>query len=75
MKLIKEERFDLRLKGKEFNWDFKIEKEGIYGIEILSSCKSWWQNFLKSFFKDDKLSVKIDGIFFLKNQWPGLETI
>gem|GEM_PF-4650954 len=28
MKLIKEERFDLRLKGKEFNWNFEVEKRG-----------------------------------------------
>jgi len=51
----------------------KLKKEGIYGIEILASCKSWWQNFLKSFFKDDELSVKIDGISFPKKSvaWSG----
>ena len=49
MKLIKEEKFDLRLKGKEFSWSFEIEKEGSYGIEVLASCKSWWQNFLMTF--------------------------
>ena len=73
MKLIKEEGLDLRLKGKEFSWSFEVEKEGIYGIEILALCKSWWQNFLKSFFKDDELSVKIDGISFSKKSvaWIG----
>jgi len=73
MKLIKEEKLNLRLKGKEFNWSFEVEKEGIYGIEILSSSKSWWQNFLKSFLRDDELSVKIDGISFSKKSvaWSG----
>ena len=73
MKLIKEEKLDLRLKEREFNWNFEVEKEGIYGIEVLASCKSWWQNFLKSFFRDDELSVKIDGISFFKKSvaWIG----
>jgi hypothetical protein len=73
MKPVKEEKFNLRLKEKRFNWDFEVEKEGIYGIEVWSSSKSWWQNFLKSFFRDDELSVKIDGISFSKKSaaWSG----
>ena len=58
MRLIKEEEIKRELKGKEFVFEFGIEKEGIYGIEILTFAKSWWQNLLKlkSFFKDDDLT-------------------
>ncbi|MDO9399125.1 MAG: hypothetical protein Q7T79_00340 [bacterium] len=52
---------------KEFKWNFEIKEDGIYGIEITASVKSWRQNlFSSNFFKDDDLTVKIDDSEFLK---------
>jgi len=68
MEIIREEDINCELKEKGFSWYFEVEKQGIYGIEITASAKSWWQNFLRLrlFFKDDDLTVKIDGIAFPK---------
>ncbi len=67
MQLIKQEKFNKKIAG-EFNYNFNIESSGLHFIEIIASCKSWWQNLVKfiSFFKDDDLTVKIDGISFPK---------
>jgi hypothetical protein len=68
MRLLREEKLEKVLKTKEFSWDFQVKEGGIYGIEITASAKSWWQNFLslRSFFKDDDLTLKIDEIEFPK---------
>lgn len=73
MWLILEEKLDKIIKGKEFKWNFEIKENGIYGIEITASAKSWQQNGLKSFFKDDNLTVKIDNLEFSKKfiNWNG----
>src|SRR3989344_6759546 len=67
MNLVQEEKLNKRIE-KEFKFDFEIEKDGLYAIEISARAKSWLQNTLKliSFFKDDDLAVKIDGIEFPK---------
>lgn len=73
MQQILEEKLNKIIKEKEFKWNFQIKKNGIYGIEITASSKSWQQNFLKSFFKDDNLMVKIDNLEFSKKfiNWDG----
>jgi len=67
MQLIKQEKFDKTIK-ENFDYNFEVEQDGLYLIEIIASCKSWWQNFkkLRSFFKDDDLTVKINDVEFLK---------
>jgi hypothetical protein len=66
MKIIKEEKLNKTIKKKEFKWNFEIEEDGIYGIEITALAKSWQQNFpsLKFFFGDDDLTIKIDNLDF-----------
>lgn len=73
MRQILEEKLNKTVKERYLKWNFEIQKEGIYGIEITASAKSWQQNFLKSFFKDDNLTVKIDSLEFLKKSinWNG----
>lgn len=68
MKQISEEKLDRVIKEKELKWSFQIKENGIYGIEITASAKSWWQNLLKlsTFLKDDNLTLKIDDIPFPK---------
>ena len=68
MKQILEEKLDRVIKEREFKWSFLIEENGIYGIEITASARSWWQNLLESraFLKDDNLTLKIDNISFSK---------
>lgn len=50
---------------KEYKHKFKIEKNGIYIIEISARAKNWRQNKLK-LFDDDDLRVEIDKIKFPK---------
>ena len=74
MKLLKEEVFNQKIKDK-FDYEFQIFQEGFYIIEIKARAKSWLQNTLKliSFFKDDDLALKIDGLEFPKlNKRRGL---
>ncbi|MFH1838653.1 MAG: cell wall hydrolase [Candidatus Kuenenbacteria bacterium] len=73
MQQILEEKLSKIIKEKEFKWNFEIKEQGIYGIEITGSAKSWQQNGLKSFFKDDNLAVKIDDLKFSKKSinWNG----
>lgn len=61
------EIFNKKIK-ENFDYEFKIEEDGLYMIEIIASCKSWLQNLIKftSFFKDDDLAVRIDNIEFPK---------
>ncbi|MFH1838210.1 MAG: hypothetical protein ABH808_01790 [Candidatus Kuenenbacteria bacterium] len=75
MQQILEEKLSKIIIEKEFKWNFVIKEQGIYGIEITGSAKSWQQNGLKSFFKDDNLTVKIDDLEFLKNLSIGMEII
>lgn len=68
------EIFNKKIK-ENFDYEFEIEEDGLYVIEIIASCKSWRQNLIKfiSFFKDDDLAVKIDNIEFPKlNSKKGL---
>jgi len=74
MNLIKKENLNLVIKNT-FNYTIEIPESGIYFIEIIASAKSWRQNlrWLKSFFNDDDLAMKIDGIEFSKlNNKKGL---
>jgi len=68
MKKILERKLNQAIKEKEFIFNFQIEKQGIYAIEITGSAKSWFQNLvnLRSFFKDDDLTLRIDNIEFPK---------
>lgn len=67
MRLIKQKKFNQTIK-ENFDYNFKVEQDGLYLIEIIASCKSWKQNLIKfiSFFKDDDLTVKINDVEFLK---------
>lgn len=62
MKQILEEKLNKTFREEHFQWHFEIQKEGVYGIEIIALAKSWQQNLFKSFFKDDNLTVKIDNL-------------
>ena len=61
MRDIIEEKINRVLNEKEFRWFFKTEEDGLYGVEIMASCKSWRQNFS---IQDDDLAVKIDRFSF-----------
>jgi len=50
MNQILRQDFNKTLKDKEFSWRFQIKQDGLYGIEITASCKSWYQNFPKKIF-------------------------
>jgi len=67
MQLVNKEKFNKRIQGL-FDYRFEVEENGFYLIEIIASCKSWWQNLIKfvSFFKDDDLTIKIDDFDFPK---------
>jgi len=67
MKLIKEEKINKEL-GKEWQYIFETEGNGIYLIEITARAKSWWQNLksFRSFFNDDDLVMTIDDTSFPK---------
>ncbi|MBU4600425.1 hypothetical protein KKE88_00065, partial [Patescibacteria group bacterium] len=67
MQLIKKQELNKIIK-ENFNCEFAIKHDGLYLIEIIASCKSWKQNLkkLRSFFKDDDLTIKIDEIEFPK---------
>lgn len=41
MQQILEEKLSKIIKEKELKWNFQINKEGIYGIEITALSKSW----------------------------------
>jgi len=61
MRNIIEEIINKILSEKQFKWFFDIEKDGLYGLEIVASGKSWRQNFS---IYDDDLAVKIDRTSF-----------
>lgn len=67
MDLIKKDKLGQSVKNI-YDYSFEISEKGLYLIEIVGSAKSWWQNTasFKSFFQDDDLAVKIDGIEFPK---------
>lgn len=67
MELVKEEKISKTLTSS-FDFEFGVSGRGFYLIEINAKAKSWLQNLLKfiSFFKDDDLAVKIDGVEFPK---------
>lgn len=49
-----------------YKYNFDVQEDGLYLIEIIASAKSWWQNLLKIKFGDDDLTVQIDDIGFPK---------
>lgn len=67
MDFIKKDKLGLSVQNN-YDYPFEISEKGLYLIEIVGSAKSWWQNTasFKSFFQDDDLAVKIDGIEFPK---------
>lgn len=54
--------------NKVFNYSFSVGEKGIYVIAVVASAKSWFQNTRKfvSFFQDDDLAIRINGIRFPK---------
>ena len=68
MHQVFEKGLDKIIEEKEFISDFNIDEERIYALEITATAKSWWQNLinLRSFFKDDDLTIKIDNFEFPK---------
>ncbi len=67
LNLIKREELN-KIITKDFSYPFTVEKAGIYAIVVGAKAKSWFQNTIKfiSFFRDDNLAVKINGIEFPK---------
>jgi len=61
MKLIKQEKINREIIDK-FDYDFILENDGLYLIEIIASAKSWWQNLksFKSLLNDDDLTLSLD---------------
>ena len=61
MKLIKSEKIN-KVITSQYIYDFDVAEEGLYAIEIIASCKSWWQNTksFKSLLNDDDLEVRLD---------------
>jgi len=68
MKQILERKLNKTIKERKFLFRFEVKNEGIFAIEITASCRSWSQNLIsfRSFFKDDDLTLKLDGIEFPK---------
>lgn len=67
VELIKKDKLGISIKNN-YDYSFRIPESGVYVIEIIATAKSWWQNLkgLKSFFNDDDLTLKIDGVEFPK---------
>lgn len=67
MNLIKKDKLNIVVENS-YAHPFEVTEDGTYLIEITASAKSWWQNFknLRSFFRDDDLILKIDGVEFPK---------
>ncbi len=61
MKLIKTEKLNVEI-IKRYSYDFIVEEEALYLIEIIASAKSWWQNIKsrRTFFKDDDIFLYLD---------------
>ncbi|PKL72531.1 hypothetical protein CVV26_00780 [Candidatus Kuenenbacteria bacterium HGW-Kuenenbacteria-1] len=61
LKLITKEVINKEIIDK-FSYDFILEDDGVYLIEIIASAKNWRQNVknLRSFFKDDDLALALD---------------
>ncbi|OGN12867.1 MAG: hypothetical protein A3C71_01040 [Candidatus Yanofskybacteria bacterium RIFCSPHIGHO2_02_FULL_43_15c] len=67
MDLVKKERIDQKIQ-KRFVYTFSVEQSGIYALLVSAKARSWFQNVQKfiSFFSDDNLAVKINGVIFPK---------
>ena len=67
MQELKKEKLSLEIQNN-YLYNLDIPADGTCLIEIIANAKSWWQNTksFKSFFQDDDLAVKIDGIEFPK---------
>jgi len=63
-KLIKTSNINAKI-AKDFSFNFGIESSGIYLVAITAQASAWWQNFpqfLKRYFQDDNLSMKLNNI-------------
>lgn len=67
LNLIKKEELKRKV-IKNFSYSFAVERAGIHVIIIAARAKSWFQNTTKfiSFFRDDNLAVRINGLKFPK---------
>lgn len=63
LKLIKSFK-EQKIIEKPEEYNFPVEKTGIYFIEITARAKSWWQKYFRNFFSDDEIKVEIDGVNF-----------
>ena len=63
LELIKKDEINQKIK-KEFKYIFSTEQGGMCAIVVLARAKSWFQNVTKfiSFFSDDNLALKINGV-------------
>lgn len=61
MKLIKIEKIN-KIITRQYSYEFFLDEDALYLIEIIASAKSWWQNFKtsRSFFKDDDIFLYLD---------------
>lgn len=61
MKLIKIEKIN-KIITRQYSYEFSLDEDALYLIEIIASAKSWWQNFKtsRSFFKDDDIFLYLD---------------
>ena len=61
MKFIKNEKIDKQI-TKPYSFDFSLDEDAPYLIEIIASAKNWRQNFKSSraFFKDDDIFLFLD---------------
>ena len=65
--LIKKDDLSRKIK-KEFKYTFSVDQNGIYAVVVLARAKSWFQNTFTftSFFADDNLAARINGVKFPK---------
>ncbi|MCF7860357.1 hypothetical protein K9M09_01930, partial [Patescibacteria group bacterium] len=61
MKYIAKEQIN-KIITKQYSFNFAINEDAIYLIEIIASAKSWLQNFKtgRSFSKDDDIYLYLD---------------
>ena len=67
LSLITKEELNKKI-TERFSYSFRVEKSGIFAIVVSARAKSWFQNLTKfiSFFRDDNLAIKINGMSFPK---------
>lgn len=63
-KLVKTSDVNAKI-SKDFSFNFETESSGLYLITTTAQAFAWWQNFpqfLKRYFQDDNLSIKLNNI-------------